>query len=83
MKNLITKYLRGMKEKLFDAVFEHALKKAIKRIIQLLISYIAARELSKYGIDLSLDGEKLTLVLFGLLEVLRSNLKQRLGIKIL
>jgi len=53
--------------------FKIALAKAIKRMVQLVVSWIISLGLSKYGI--SVDPDKLTVAIYGLLDILRNWLK--------
>lgn len=52
-----------------------ALVKGVKRVIQLLVTWLTALGLSQYGVEI--NPEKLTVVLFGLSESFRNYLKHR------
>lgn len=60
-----------------DWLLKVALTKAIKRAVQLAVSWLAGLGLSKYGLDL--QAETLTLAIYSGLEVLRNWLKHKTG----
>ena len=62
-------------------LFKIAFGKAIKKLVQLVVAWAAANQLTDYGIELNVEG--LTAGVFALLELLRNYLKVKLGWKIL
>lgn len=71
-KTAVTKWLFGF-----------ALKKAVKRVVQLAVAYATASKLSQYGVDVKLDPELLTAALYGGLDMARNYLKVKYGLKFL
>lgn len=60
-------------------LWDVALKKGLKRIVQLLVAYLAALGINETT-GVSIDTDKLTVATFGALEVLRNYLKVKRGV---
>jgi len=61
--------------------FRVAVGKALKRIVQLVISYILALQPEKFGV--TVQPEIMTPAIFGLLDIAKNFLKVKLGWKFL
>lgn len=68
-----------MTNSIIDFLWSVAIKKGISRGVQLIAAYLASSELSKLGITINV--EQMTLAVFAGLEVARSYVKQKWGVK--
>jgi len=65
----------NVKEKVKEWLFTVALKKAVKKMAQLILSYLSAKGLTIVLNGSPLDVETLTVIILGVLEVIRNFLK--------
>ena len=74
----------GIGDVLKEWLISVALKKAIKKIILVGVAWIATQQLTKYGVNVSIDPDTLEKVLFagsvGGLEIARNFIKTKTGL---
>lgn len=56
-----------------------AFEKATKKMVQLIISFLIAQNLGRFGV--TIDPNQMTIALFGLIELLRNWLKVKMNVR--
>jgi uncharacterized membrane protein len=69
--------IQNLKDKTKEWIFTIALKKAITRIAQLIISYLSAKGITIVYKGIPVDVNTLTTILMGLIEIIRNYLKTK------